>query len=228
MMAQQEVERELHSCGLWFFVEFYEQLRTFTTVTEDLQEDIRQQIIDDLKYKRRPDGCHYQDTGTDIRIASAFIIFKKEAEQTALAFIANSNRVDPETKSKAASFLNYERNKKYEIRKPQEPIQPKIQKPLFDTEIKIDQPIIVTNESEQICVQKVLQNTNFNITNVSVEETDKNCKTFNASINGTSKTRDESNDAEKKHITRITIALLLFVISVSIIIIVSMIIYLNN
>lgn len=111
MMTEIEIERELHSCGLWFFVQFYNQLNDFTYGTTDEQESIRREIIAELKNHRRPDGYNYQNTGTDIRIGSAFVIFKKQGELMALQYITHSNRIDSETKNKAAQLLYQEKNK---------------------------------------------------------------------------------------------------------------------
>ncbi len=182
MMAEQELEHELHSCGLWFFIEFYEQLQTFSSETEDLQEDIRQQIINELKFKHRPDGGHYQDTGTDIRIGSAFVIFKKDAQEMALSFIIKSNRIDSESKGKAITLLKSERSKRYEIQNTQESIQPKIQKTLLDTEIKTYQPIIETI-SEPILENRVNQDKKTIIINMRSEYTDSYNKTSKALLN---------------------------------------------
>lgn len=115
MMTDHEVEYELHTCGLWFFVQFYEQLEAFTNGSIDDQETIRRDIMTELKAYRRPDGHNYQNTGTDMRIASAFVIFKKKGEIIALEHILHSNRIDYETKSKAKGLLSKERNKQEEI-----------------------------------------------------------------------------------------------------------------
>ncbi|SDM77709.1 hypothetical protein [Acetanaerobacterium elongatum] len=106
-MTENEILRELHSCGMWFFVEYFNLLQRFSS--DNNPDLIREEIINDLNYHKRPDGGTYKKSGTDIRLASAFIIFKNHAEYDSLKIITNAHRVDEQTKEKARTLLaNYQ------------------------------------------------------------------------------------------------------------------------
>jgi hypothetical protein len=103
MITEERLKRKLHSCGYWFFIEYYQELMEIARGNNS--DNTRQQLIEKLKNKKRPDGKKYEDGGTEWRIGNAIVVFKNKAEMEALAIICDSGKMSIETKEKAMNLI---------------------------------------------------------------------------------------------------------------------------
>lgn len=107
-MTEDLIEQELEACGKSFFVEYFPILNQIDWHNDEQINLIKQNILDDLKYKRRPDGRNYTKTGLEMRFTSFFVIFSQGLQWEALENISKSKGISDDIRASAKCFIKQE------------------------------------------------------------------------------------------------------------------------
>lgn len=110
-MTEEALSRELKTCGMAFFVTYFSELNSIDWYNNDQVEALKQEILNDLQSKARPDGGDYTYNGLSIRFSSLFIIFSAGEQWNALVKISNATRVPQTIKNMAKGFLEDEKRR---------------------------------------------------------------------------------------------------------------------
>lgn len=107
-MTENLIEQELKTCGKAFFIEYFPVLNQIDWHNDEQINLTKQNILDDLKYKRRPDGGNYTKTGLDMRFTSFFVIFSQGLQWEALENISKSKGIPDDIRTAAKHFIKQE------------------------------------------------------------------------------------------------------------------------
>lgn len=101
-----DLSRELQSCGMSFFVEYFERFCRINWHDDMQVNACEQDIMNELSQKKRPDGGKYTYNGLSIRFSSVFVIFAQGMQYDALKLIANSSHTPPTVRERAQRYLD--------------------------------------------------------------------------------------------------------------------------